>query len=141
MATNRTGNGQLTKNFHISEFKCKDGTLVPDKYIPHVKLLAENLQVLRDHLSTKAKKDCPVHVNSGYRTPKYNAKLEGSAVQSQHLVAKAADIVSAFFTPKEVADEIELLIKQGRMKQGGLGRYKGFTHYDVRNARARWGKN
>lgn len=137
----RTGKGQLTTNFHISEFKCKDGTHVPENLIPNVQELANNLQVLRNYLTETLGKDCPVHINSGYRTPLYNAKLEGSAPQSQHLKAKAADIVTIHHSPKQLADIIEKLIKAGKMKQGGLGRYKGFTHYDVRGTRARWGSN
>lgn len=126
---------QLTKNFNIEEFRCHDGTDVPDEYEGNVKLLAENLQVLRDYLGE------PIHVNSGYRTPEYNKTLEGAAVHSQHLLAKAADITTINKTPKQMADIIEKLIAQGKMKQGGLGRYKGFTHYDVRGRKARWGSN
>lgn len=39
---------KLEENFHISEFKCKDGTKVPEEYLDNVKKLAKNLQVLRD---------------------------------------------------------------------------------------------
>ena len=35
---------KLTENFHIDEFKCKDGTGVPDEYFETVKTLAEQLQ-------------------------------------------------------------------------------------------------
>jgi len=41
-------------------------------------------------------------------------------------------------TPQEVADLIEELISQGKMKEGGLGRYNTFTHYDIRGYNARW---
>jgi uncharacterized protein YcbK (DUF882 family) len=132
---------QLTANFHIREFKCKDGTEVPENLRCNVMVLAHNLQVLRDEITKLQKKDTPLHINSGYRTPAYNAKLEGSAVQSQHLQAKAADITCIAYSPKQIADIIERLIKEGKMKQGGLGRYKGFTHYDVRDKKARWGTN
>lgn len=136
-----TINKQLTKNFHIREFACKDGTEVPEEYYCNVLQLAQNLQILRDECTKEQGKDCPLHINSGYRTPKYNAKLEGSAVHSQHLVAKAGDITCIYYTPKQMANKIEKLISEGKMKQGGLGRYKGFTHYDVRGIKARWGNN
>jgi uncharacterized protein YcbK (DUF882 family) len=136
-----TINKQLSKNFHIREFKCKDGTEVPEQYYCNVLQLAQNLQIIRDLFTAELKKDCPLHINSGYRTPTYNAKLEGSAVQSKHLVAQAADITCIYFSPKQVADRIEKYIAEGKVKQGGLGRYKGFTHYDVRNGKARWGSN
>lgn len=133
--------GQLTKNFHIREFKCKDGTVVPERYFPFVIMLAHNLQALRNHLTVKLKRDCPIHINSGYRTPKYNATLEGAAAGSMHLVAGAGDLSNMVFSPKQIADEIEFLISVGVMKEGGLGRYAGFTHYDIRKTKSRWGKN
>lgn len=122
---------QLTKNFHISEFACKDGSQVPPELVDNVQLLAKNLQVLRDHLGE------PVRLNSGYRTPSYNARI-GGAKNSQHLLAKAADITVKSKTPRQLAEIIERLILEGRMKQGGIGIYPGFLHYDVRGRKVRW---
>lgn len=122
---------QLTDNFSLSEFECNDGTQVPREYIENVIELAENLQVLRDHL------DKPLFINSAYRHEEYNRRIGGSR-NSQHLTASAADIFCPYLDAWEVADAIEMLIKAGKMKEGGLGRYKSFTHYDIRNYRARW---
>lgn len=132
---------QLTKNFSIEEFRCKDGTDVPDDLECNVIVLAQQLQILRDECTKEKGKDCPLHINSGYRTPTYNAKLEGSAVHSQHLLAKAADITCIYYSPKQMADKVEKLIAEGKVKFGGLGRYKGFTHVDIRKNKARWGSN
>lgn len=123
---------KLTKNFNLAEFHCKDGTPVPEKYYDNVKELAKNLQVLRDEIGE------PLYVSgSGYRTPSHNKKV-GGAPQSQHLTASAADISAKNYTPKQLAKLIETLIKEGRMKQGGLGVYPGFIHYDIRGEKARW---
>lgn len=122
---------KLTKNFHLSEFACKDGTPVPTKYLDNVKELAANLQALRDYIGE------PIHVNSGYRTKSYNKKV-GGAPASQHLTASAADITTKNRSPKQVKAIIEKLIKEGKMKNGGVGLYMGFTHYDVRDNPARW---
>lgn len=122
---------QLTKNFSLEEFRCKDGTPVPTEFYKNVQELAINLQVLRDHL------DEPVHVNSGYRTPVYNAKVGGKK-KSKHLEAKAGDITVKSKTPRQLGAIIEKLIAQGKMKQGGMGVYPGFVHYDTRGTRARW---
>lgn len=124
---------KLTKNFSLPEFACHDtkGTPVPKKYLSNVQRLADNLQVLRDHLGE------PVRVLSGYRTAAHN-KAIGGAKKSQHLTAKAADIVVKSKTPGQLATIIEHLIKIGKMKQGGLGIYNGFVHYDIRGKRARW---
>lgn len=124
---------QLTKNFTLGEFACHDAknTPVPKELIPNVRLLAENLQVLRDDIGE------PLFVHSGYRTPRYN-QLIGGARQSQHPKGKAGDVTAKNFTPKQLYKRAEKLIKAGKMKQGGLGLYAGFIHYDVRGRKARW---
>lgn len=122
---------QLTENFELIEFVCKDGSAVPDEYMHNVKLLAENLQVLRDELGE------PIRINSAYRSPSYNKRI-GGAKSSKHLLAQAADITVKGKTPKQLAAVIERLISQRKMKQGGLGVYPGFVHYDVRGTKARW---
>jgi len=137
------GQGQLTLNFHIREFKCNDGTLVPEEFFPNVLEVARNLQVLRDDLNANKLAKVPhdavvtLHVNSGYRTKEYNHKVGGKPA-SQHLKAHAADITSNWYTPAQIRSRIEILIKEGKMKQGGLGKYPGFTHYDPRGTKARW---
>lgn len=60
---------QLTKNFHSSEFDCRDGTLVPISLQANVEELAKNLQVLRDEIGE------PLHINSAYRHAAYNKKI------------------------------------------------------------------
>jgi hypothetical protein len=125
------GGKKLTPNFALSEFACNDGTAVPKQLIPNVKELALNLQVLRDSLMT------PIKINSAYRHPAYNARV-GGAAQSQHLTAKAADIVVRGYMPGTVKARIQKLINDKKMKQGGLGLYRSFVHYDIRGAMVRW---
>jgi len=122
---------KLTENFQLSEFRCKDGTDVPDELMDNVIELAENLQILRDHIGK------PITVISGYRSPKYNRKI-GGARRSQHMLAKAADIIIKGMTPDEVKAEIVNLIKEGKIKTGGIGLYTHFTHYDIRGRNSRW---
>lgn len=134
---------QLTKHFQREEFDCRDGVIVPSDLLPNVQALAENLEILRAHLTDKLNKkgikgECAIHINSGYRTKKYNDSLAGSAKNSQHLSGRAADITTKYFTPKQVAAAIEELITAKLMKQGGIGRYPGFTHYDIRGKKSRW---
>jgi len=124
-------NGQLTTNFHIREFKCKDGAKVPDELFDNVKLLAKQLQILRDFIGI------PIHLNSAYRTEAYNDRIGGSP-KSQHKLAKAADMVTSKYTPKQLASIIKKLIKEGKMMQGGVGVYPSFVHYDIRGTEARW---
>lgn len=126
--------GQLTKNFHIDEFRCNDQkkTPVSSKYVLNVLLLAHNLQALRAYLNA------PISINSGYRTLHYNKYIVKGASKSKHLTAQAADIVVKGYTPVEVKNAIEYLISVGKMTEGGVGLYNNFTHYDVRGTKARW---
>ncbi len=123
---------KLTENFRRQEFDCQDGTKVPAKFIENVTKLAQNLEVLRAEINE------PVKITgSGYRTKSHNDKV-GGAKNSLHLTASAADINAKNYTPKELAKVIEILIKEGKMVEGGIGVYKGFLHYDIRGTKARW---
>lgn len=115
----------LTKNFNSSEFACKDGTSVPSALLGNLQDLAKNLQVLRDEL------DAPVKIISGFRTISHNRKING-AKNSYHLRAMAADIVVKGYTTGQVFTKILELIKNGKMKAGGLHCYSTWVHYDIR---------
>jgi uncharacterized protein YcbK (DUF882 family) len=122
---------QLTTNFSLNEFACKDGTPVPDELKSNVQALAEQLQILRDYLNE------PIHINSGYRTLAYNKKIGGKP-NSYHMKAMAADITVKSKTPKQLASVVEKLISNGTLKIGGIGVYPGFVHIDTRKTKARW---
>ena len=118
----RDGQTKLTANFKVSEFACKDGSdeiLIADE-------LPQILQKIRDKFGVTT-------INSGYRTKEYNTAI-GGAKASQHCLGSAADIVVTGASPLAVAWYAETLL-EGR---GGIGLYGGFTHVDVRAARARW---
>ena len=119
-------------NFSLGKFRCHDGTDVPEKFRGNVQQVMNNLEVLRTELENNS-----ITINSGYRTPAYNQSIRGAS-QSRHMCGQAADIRVSDHTPTEVADTIETLITSRRMRQGGLGRYSSFVHYDVRGTRARW---
>lgn len=122
---------RLTRNFDLHEFYCNDGTPVPEKYMNNVKELAENLQVLRDELGE------PLRINSAYRHTAYNKKIGGKH-NSQHLTASAADITAKSYTPQQIADIVERLVKSKQLWFGGMGIYPGFIHVDIRKEKARW---
>ena len=125
---------RLTKNFSLHEFECHDGSETPQEIIYNLQKLAIQLQVLRDFLGK------PITINSGYRSPEYNASIKGSVKNSQHTLGKASDIVVKGYTPHQLSNVIEDLIARGDMLQGGLGVYKTFIHYDIgyNGKRRRW---
>lgn len=121
---------KLTKHFKLSEFKCRDGTPVPEQYIPLAQELAKTLQILRSVYGA------PITILSGYRSPAHNKKV-GGAPRSQHLKC-AADIVVKGVSPLRVYSLLNTLMNDGVIKQGGLGIYKTFVHLDHRGRKARW---
>jgi len=122
---------QVTKNFKLSELEFSD--VIPPELIANAVELLQNLQIIRDHFQR------PIVIISGYRSPERN-KAVGGADKSQHIEAKAADIKIAGIPTEEIYNRIDKLISQGKIKQGGLGKYvkSGFVHYDVRGTKARW---
>ena len=119
----KSGNLRLSEHFTVREFACNDGSdtvLIDDK-------LAELLENIRDKFGK------PVHINSAYRTPAYNAKV-GGVSNSYHVKGMAADIVVSGVSSKRVAQYAETL------NCGGIGWYEGkkFVHIDTRSKRVCW---
>jgi uncharacterized protein YcbK (DUF882 family) len=123
---------KLTNNFNLNEFN-KHNFPLTETILRNIQELAKNLQVLRDEVKK------PIKITSGYRDPSFNKKI-GGASQSRHITGQAADLKIEGYTPKQVAAIIEKLIASGKMKQGGLGIYSTWIHYDVRGTAARWTK-
>ena len=121
----------MTKNFSKEEFDCNDGSEMPINIYHNMVKVANQLQILRNHLSK------PIQINSAWRSEEYNASI-GGVKDSQHIMGRAADIVVRDLTSTEVYNTIEELIEKGDMLQGGLGLYDTFVHYDIRGERARW---
>jgi len=126
---------KLTTNFSLNEFN-KRNYNVPTDVLRNLIELAKNLQVLRDEVKK------PIKITSGYRPAELNAKI-GGATKSRHITGEAADFKIEGYTPKQVAAIIEKLIAAGKMKEGGLGTYSTWVHYDTyfngKNPR-RWSK-
>ena len=125
---------KLTKNFNREEFDCKCGCEMPSSVFYEVELLAEELQVIRDHFKA------PIQINSAYRCPSHNRSI-GGVKNSQHILGKASDIVVKGFTSDEVANELEVMLQDDCLfpfHLGGIGKYNTFTHVDTRPDKARW---
>jgi uncharacterized protein YcbK (DUF882 family) len=115
--------GQVSPHFKAKEFQSKDKS----KYLLIASELIETLETIREHFNA------PITINSGYRTPNWNAKV-GGAPNSYHCKGMAADIVVKGHGSQEVAKYADSI-----MKQGGVIRYTNFTHIDVREERYRKG--
>ena len=121
----KDGAKKLSTNFKVGEFACKDGS---DAVLVAPRLVMV-LQSIRSHFGAA------VTISSAYRTPQYNTKVGGVA-HSQHCYGTAADIVVKGRTPAQVAAYAREIMPDW----GGVGIYakQGFTHIDVREARADW---
>lgn len=122
----KDGAKMLSKNFKVSEFRCRDGS---DPIFIDGELVAL-LQKIREHFGK------PVNINSAFRTASHNAKQKKASKYSQHLYGKAADIWIAGVSVDTLATYVETLLPN----RGGIGRYYGdnFVHVDVRATKSRW---
>lgn len=120
---------RLTSHFSLAEFACKDGTPYPSKWIDsRLRPLCTMLENLRMHLKTR------LRIVSGFRTEVYNRHI-GGARKSQHTKGTAADIVAIGIAPAELHEAILWLYDNDTIVSrtlGGLGRYPGFVHVDIR---------
>lgn len=113
------GDKQVSTNFKVKEFRCKDGS---DRILIDVDFVRNKLQAIRDHFAA------PVTINSAYRTQTYNKKV-GGAAKSYHLTGQAFDIVVKGHTPAEVARYVQSL------GINGIIRYNTFVHVDSREVK------
>lgn len=113
------GDKQVSTNFKVKEFRCKDGS---DQILIDVDLVRDKLQAIRDHFAA------PVTINSAYRTQTYNIKV-GGAAKSYHFTGQAFDIVVKGHTPAEVARYAQSL------GINGIIQYNSFVHVDLREGK------
>lgn len=116
---------RISPHFRVREFHSKHD---PSDIVKIDERLLDLLEKIRNYVGK------PVHINSGYRSPEYNATLKNASPRSQHCNGKAADIRVEGVTPKQIADIAECYLGSS----GGIGIYKTFTHVDVRTSCARW---
>ena len=97
----------LSAHFDLAEFTTSQtaerlgiNNTPDDEIIDNLRFLASMMEEIRLLLGK------PITITSGYRSPKLNAAIRGSA-SSQHMKGLAADFIcTAYGTPYEVADEI-----------------------------------
>ena len=144
---NLGGNGNLTlKRNDTGEkitvrYRLKDGTYDGDALdrlnrfmrcrmtgyeVPMAVKLVELLDAVEDKFGKKG-----LTLLSGYRTPKLNGKIPGSAKHSMHMLGWAADIKIPGYSSTKVKRFGQ------KLAVGGVGYYpyKGFTHLDVGKSR------
>jgi uncharacterized protein YcbK (DUF882 family) len=126
---------QLSEHFSVSEFLSKSPIGgQPQTYARISPELIASLQELRESIGRT------ITVTSGYRSPAYNQSI-GGVTKSQHMTGRAADIVAAGMTPRELARHVVAVFGPDI----GLGVYQGsrlnFVHVDIRGQAVRWSQH
>ncbi|MDH3375369.1 MAG: hypothetical protein OEQ39_00160 [Gammaproteobacteria bacterium] len=154
--------GDLTANLSRSEFACKCDRPECNR-TPVDFHLASGLQRCVDYFAEQAILDgfeierVACHINSGYRCLWYDAKLKGKNPQdfngikkSEHVWGIAADFwLEYVFIERDSSNKnvrrkiddnkIATYLEAQYIGAGGIGRYDGRTHFDVRpGPAARW---
>lgn len=133
----RDGDLALSRNFHLHELRCHDGT---DLVKVHPALIVV-LQGLSDAVREDLGHHVPIYITSGYRTPEYN-KAIGGVDSSYHTKGMASDVYVAN------SQWDENCVAQWAMDfgAGGIGTYhpnesrSRFNHLDV-GPRRTWEKS
>ena len=120
----RDGKIQLSENFKVKEFACKDNS---DKILIDVTFVKTHLQDIRTHFGK------PVIVNSAYRTEIYN-RYVGGAKNSYHMKGRAFDISIKGVSPQEIAKYA------ASIGVPGVIQYNTFVHVDSRDTKY-WARN
>jgi hypothetical protein len=122
----RDAEGWRWPHFSAQEMACR-GT-------GKIKIASELMDKLEALRATVGK---PLRVNSGYRSPEYNATLEGAAPKSEHVQGRAVDISMAGHDPAEFYAAAKAIGFRG------FGFYpephNNFMHLDIGAART-WGR-
>ncbi|MFP1645636.1 YcbK family protein [Pontitalea aquivivens] len=87
---------------------------------------------IQTNLSMNAGAPCRIDMNSGYRTARRNATIEGAARNSYHITGRAGDFNLRSFPPDAV------FRMASSLNVSGLGRYRTFTHVDTGATGRRW---
>jgi len=111
----------------------KCGTRIPEKpeIAGRIKETARYMEEVRANLGNRK-----ITVLSWYRDPESNREA-GGVKDSRHTYGDAVDFVVEGIAPSEVYEKLD----DWHGNRGGLGKYPGFTHIDIRGHKARWSKN
>lgn len=145
----------LTRHLKVRDFVTHDAQTVWPRYAAIDGRLLDKLELVLRELARRRgaeRLDFTIRVNSGFRTPSYNAGLEGAARDSRHMYGDAADVVvdtdgdgkMTLVDAYRVEMAVEWVERDHPELVGGLGVYDSarfstpYCHIDARGKAARW---
>lgn len=147
---------QVSENLRLADFITHDARqeAVWPKYVALSPLLLDKLELVIAEVDRErpVRGRMLVAVQSGFRTPAYNARVERAARDSRHQHGDAADVAidangDGRLTAADgqlVARAVDRVERDHPELMGGLGLYMSrryrtpYVHIDARGARARW---
>lgn len=155
---------RISPHFTLGDFAMRAGAQGPggETYLVLRTPLLDKLERVLAELAAGGVQGADFRVLSGFRAPRYNAGVEGSAENSRHMYGDAADVVVDADGDGRmddlnrdgrvdradvyvVADAIARVERRHPELVGGLGLYEAqgpsgpFLHVDVRGKATRWG--
>ncbi len=117
----------VTQHFALQEFQSHDGVAYPSEWITERLMpLCQVLEKIREACGGRR-----VTILSGFRSHAHNQAV-GGASKSMHMEGKAADITVDGMAPSDVHAKTLELYREAKIAIGGLGKYSGWVHVDIR---------
>lgn len=146
----------LTKHFRLGDFLTRDSQRTWPRYAAVSPRLLDKLELVLAEVARVNGRDpamsVSVEVNSGFRTPLHNRRVQLAAGDSRHQYGDAADVkIDANFDGRFTAVDARLVALAAEMVErehpelaGGIGLYTSrrystpYVHIDARGKRVRW---
>lgn len=122
--------------FSLSDMSSKDGVTVPYSIRGNANEVLGYVDIIRSYIKHKYGNNVDVILSSGFRSISHNADIGGEP-NSRHCCAEATDLHPVGITASQLYNAILELINLKLIKNGGVGKYDTFVHYDIHTAR-RW---
>lgn len=117
--------------------KDSSGVAAPESLAAAAEDTASQLNIIQHEIFAQYGPQAVINISSGYRSPAYNAQI-GGVQNSYHTKAQALDFSASGVPPTELHKLIYKLIKTGKIKPGGIGQGRTYTHYDTRGESKTW---
>lgn len=113
------------------------GTPAPESQREAAKDTAAQLNKIQFYAFQRWGANAKISINSGFRSVAYNTQI-GGARNSYHTKSQAVDFKVDGVPAREVQKFLLQLIREGKIKAGGLGLANTYTHYDTRGTLSAW---